>query len=453
MRILLASEYYYPSIGGVQEVMRQLAERFAAAGHQVTVATTFMPERRDSTINGVHIESFKVSGNLVRGMEGEAERYRDYVRRQDFDILLVKAAQQWTFDALVPALEAIRKPKVFIPCGFSAMFDPRYAEYFRSMPGWMRQFDRLIFYASQYRDIDLARSCGLTNYSIVPNGADEREFSAAPDRTLRRRLGIPDEAFLVLTVGSVTGFKGHLELAEAFEQCDFGGRRACLLLIGNRPRAPVLREGWMAGTAAGRTLSRVRALYRHGGSVRVAKSLARGALEGLGLGGTLAALGYPRKSVAPDVAVARVMNRINATSDRSALLADLPRRDVVQAYLNSDLFAFASRVEYSPLVLFEAAAAGLPFVSAPVGNAGEIAGWTGGGIICEANVDAEGYTHVDRADLARKISELADAPELRARMGGAAREAWAARFSWDAIFRTYLKIFDECSKAPRHEMG
>ncbi len=43
LKLLLCCEFYHPSRGGVQEVMRQLAERFAAAGHDVTVATTAMP--------------------------------------------------------------------------------------------------------------------------------------------------------------------------------------------------------------------------------------------------------------------------------------------------------------------------------------------------------------------------------------------------------------------------
>lgn len=37
-----------------------------------------------------------------------------------------------------------------------------------------------------------------------------------------------------------------------------------------------------------------------------------------------------------------------AAPAKRALLVDLPRPEVVQAYLNSDLFAFASNIEYSP---------------------------------------------------------------------------------------------------------
>ena len=82
-------------------------------------------------------------------------------------------------------------------------------------------------------------------------------------------------------------------------------------------------------------------------------------------------------------------------SNKRVVVTDLPRADLVQAYMNADLFVFASYVEYSPLVLFESAAAGTPFLSVPVGNAAEIASWTGGGVICPALQDEQGYTKVD----------------------------------------------------------
>lgn len=430
MRILLACEFYYPSVGGVQEVMRQIGERFVLAGHEVSVATTYLAERQAQRINGVQVEEFRVSGNLVRGMTGDLDLYREYVRRQHYDLLVIKAAQQWTFDALTAVLGEIRRAKIFIPCGFSGMFDPSYAGYYSAMPKWLREFDRLIFYASEYRDISMARRNGLTNIEIVPNGADEREFNVSRDSTFRARHGIPEEAFLVTTVGSLTGLKGHVELAGAFDKCNFGDRTAGLLLIGNRPVMPPWRE-------------QARHIYQVGGPVRVAKWLLRRWLERVGLPRILTRFGYPSTG-ATEGAIRSILRRVNAETNKKAWLVDLPRQEVIQAYLNSDLFVFASNIEYSPLVLFEAAAAGLPFLSVPVGNAAEIATWTGGGIICEADVDANGYTHVDPAKLAQRIEWLARQPEVLARLSADGRRSWEERFSWSTIFRTYEKIFEEC---------
>jgi glycosyltransferase involved in cell wall biosynthesis len=419
MRILLACEFYYPSVGGVQEVMRQVAERLVARGHGVIVATTYLPERRSREVNGVRIVEFKVSGNAVRGMSGNVDEYRRFVLRGDYDVFMVKAAQQWTFDALLPVLDRMRKPKVFIPCGFSGLYEPAYGDYFRGMPDALGRFDHLIFYASDYRDVNMARSHGLSNFSIVPNGAGEREFGVPRDPDFRRRLGIDHEAFAVLTVGTFTGaLKGHRELAEAFALARFDGRPAVLILNGNVIPGPSQR-----GTRA--LLKRGVSLLRRGaGRLR---RLVRG--EAVPPGDT-------REPISAIVA------RINkGAPSKRAMIVDLPRAELVQAYLNSDLFVFASHIEYSPLVLYEAAAGGLPFLTVPAGNSAEIAQWTGGGVVCPAPQDERGYTQVDPAVLAEKITGMAADPALLAALGQAGHQAWSERFTWEKIVDKYEAIF------------
>src|SRR6516164_1688776 len=240
MRLLFCCEFYYPSVGGVAEVMCQIAERMVLAGHDVTVATSFHAERKIETHNGVKIRGFKVEGNLVRGISGAAARYRDFVLGFAPDVILIKAAQQWTFDALWPALDSIRARKVFIPCGFSCLYDPAYAEYFIQLPQILRKFDHLIFYANEYRDIDFARAHGLTNISVLPNGASELEFDRPPDPNFRARLGISDDDFVFLTVGSPISTKGHKAIAEAFAKVILNVRSATLILNGNWPKPPGL---------------------------------------------------------------------------------------------------------------------------------------------------------------------------------------------------------------------
>ena len=417
-------------MGGVQEVMRQLAERFVARGHEVTVVTSFLASRQARTLNGVRIVEFRISGNFVSGLSGDVEHYQRYLLGTDFDVLMVKAAQQWTFDALIPVLDRIVQPKVFIPCGFSALYEPAYADYFRRMPEWLRRFDRLIFYASNYRDINFAREHGLTGLTVIPNGASEREFNVVPDQGFRARHRIPEDAFVMLTVGSVTGMKGHLELASAFERCDFGDRQAVLILNGTVPVHS--RERW------GPLIRR----RRQQGLLRTVKAVMRQLLLMLRLRGVLRTLSY-RISPADDVrdSVAKINS---SNSNRRAVLVDLPRSELLQAYLNSDLFVFASNIEYSPLVLYEAAAAGLPFLSGSVGNAAEIAQWTGGGIVIDAPQDSRGYTHVDPNILAKEIANLAAHPAELARLRARGRSSWEQRFTWDRIAALYENVFESC---------
>lgn len=403
MRILFCSEFYAPSVGGVQEVIKQIAERLVARGHEVTVATTELPDRDFEVLNGVSIKGFKVAGNSVRGMRGEVDAYRDFVTGGPFDVVMIKAAQQWTFDTLWPVVPQIEARKVFVPCGFSALFDPAYKDYFCKLPEILRQFDHLIFYASDYRDINFASEHGLQHFSIIPNGASEVEFSVVADPGFRERLGIGGDDVLFLTVGSFTGMKGHLEVVSAFAQMELDGPTT-LILNGNTIGDPV------------NVTFKARA-----------KKYIRGGLKGLNL-----------IKEGPWMDLARNVNQ--QQGNKKVLVTDLQRPELVQAFIAADLFVFASNIEYSPLVLFEAVAAGTPFLTVPVGNAEEIVRWTGGGVICPAERDEKGYTRVDPKILAEHMARLAkDRPQLD-KLGATGKKNWSERFTWDKIVVEYEKV-------------
>jgi glycosyltransferase involved in cell wall biosynthesis len=440
MRLLFCCELYHPSRGGVQEVMRQIAERLAAIGHDVTVATRDLAERNSTSHNGVNICGFKVAGNAIVGMRGEVERYRDFVLNFGADALLIKAAQQWTFDALWPVLDQIKARKVFIPCGFSGLYEKAYATYFAQLPDVLRKFDHLVFYAEKYRDIDFVREHGLTNYSILPNGASELEFEVPAEPAFRARLGISDDAFVVLTVGSPINGKGHRQVAEAFSRLEIGGRPATLILNGEWPELPasaeVLPGSARTGDATGRLgpafQKVIRGFARAG---RIATIIWR---EGWAESKMRARLNLERWRAGPGIDT--WINQANAQVGKRVLCTDLPRADLVQTFMAADLFVFASTVEYSPLVLFEAAAAGTPFLSVPVGNAEEIARWTGGGMICPAAKDERGYVRVEPSLLAREIERCMDSPDMLARIGAAGKERWRRMFTWRAIAPQYEAV-------------
>jgi glycosyltransferase involved in cell wall biosynthesis len=434
MRLLFCCNLYHPSRGGVQEVMRQIAERMARLGHDVTVATGYLADRDFDVLNGVRVRQFKVSGNLVAGIKGEADRYRDFVAGFGADAILIKAAQQWTFDALWAALDRLRARKVFVPCGFSLLYHPDFAGYYRQMPEVLRKFDHLIFYAEKYRDTDFARAHGCCNFSIVPNAASEAEFDESFDCGVRARLGVSEEDFVFLSVGSPILGKGHGEIAEAFARLDTRGRPAALILNGSWPppsRSRLPRVEW-AGIGL-RTVRRAgRMALRH--AYRAMRSLREG-WPGMQLRG--AAVGQPRHSLSQ---VEQWVARANAQSCKRVLQLDLPRPELVNAFKTADLFVFASNVEYSPLVLFEAAAAGTPFLSVPVGNAEEIARWTGAGWICPAPRDPYGFTRAEPSVLAREMERSMTDPDGLARLAATGRARWRERFTWKDIVLQYEAI-------------
>ncbi len=418
MRILFCCQFYFPSVGGVQEVIRQLAERFVARGHQVTVATTKLPSRKFEQLNGVSIKSFDVRGNWASGMYGESENYQEYVCGGNFDVVMIYAAQQWTFDALWPVLDNIACPKVFAPCGFSGLYEPGYAKYFQAMPGVLKKFDHLIFNATKYRDIDFARAHGITKFSVVPNGVSETEFNVDKDAGFRARHGIPPQSFLFLTVGSFTGLKGHQQLADAFATMPLPkDRHATLILNGNEVQR--LEQG------VGGLLDKLAGLVKTRGVLYTAKQVAK-KIRG--------------SSSSPKI-VAEAINRLQP--NKLVLITDLPRAELTQAFMNADLFVFASNIEYSPLVLFEAAAAGIPFLTVDVGNSAEIVEWTGAGVMCVSTVDEKGYTQVHEAVLAQAMRTLMQQPDKLAALGAAGRKNWREHFTWEKVANQYEQLFLE----------
>ena len=421
MRVLFGCQFYAPSVGGVQEVMRQIAERLLARGHQVTVATAKLPTRDFDTLNGVEIKEFNVSGNLVSGMVGEIEAYQEYAVAGNFDVIMIMAAQQWTFDALWPVLDRMRCGKVFMPCGFSGLYEPAYAKYFQQLPEVLRKLDRLVFHSTKYRDIDFAREHGITNFSVIPCGASEDWFNVAVDGSFRGRHNIPEQSFLFLTVGSFTGLKGHLELAKAFSLLELAeGQHATLILNGNDVQILDRSIGGLFGKTLGliRTYG-VRGAFRH----------------------------ILRKTVGTGTSPRTIADLINRSQPgKLVLVTDFPRRELTQVFMAADLFVFASNIEYSPLVLYESAAAGTPFLSVSVGNSEEIARWTGAGVICPSTIDAKGYTRVDEHVLARSMADLMQDPNRLSELGATGKKNWSERFTWGAISTQYEQIFREVAK-------
>ena len=418
MQILIGTDYYYPSVGGLQIVLKEISERLVKLGHSVTIATSTMRDRTHSVYNQVKIREFNISGSYVHGITGDVKEYQDFVLNSEFDVMMIKAAQGWTIDALIPILDKIKMRKVFIPCGFSALYDKHYKEYYQLMPKILKQFDQLIFYASDYRDINFARENKIDNFSIIPNGASEIEFSVKKDIGFRNRLEISENSIIILTVGTFTGGKGHYELAQAFQKANFA-QPATLILNGNLP--------------SGIPKQKASKLFKHYlkmGPRSLLIRLYNDILLKLGIRKT--------KNGRNWVDIAREVNSRN--SNKKIIITNLQRKDVVQAFLNADLFVFASNVEYSPLVLFEAAAAGLPFITVPVGNSEEIIEWTQGGILCPATIDKNGRTVVDPDILAKEIEKLINDPDKRKELSINGERNWQTRLTWEKIALEYEKV-------------
>jgi glycosyltransferase involved in cell wall biosynthesis len=106
-------------------------------------------------------------------------------------------------------------------------------------------------------------------------------------------------------------------------------------------------------------------------------------------------------------------------------------------YKGADLFLCCSAYETFSLAMVEAAAAGLPVVSTPVGVANELV--SGG----NANGDCGGaVVRGDPAAFGRVIAELAVDRRVREHMGAVGRRR-AQAYSWDRVAETVAEVYTE----------
>ncbi len=383
LNIVHCVESYAPALGGMPEVVKQLSERLVRMGHRVTVFTKAHPYRKPDQLNGVEVRGFQLSGNHVDGIVGDTAPYLQALRESKADIITFFAAQQWATDIALPHLGSLPGKKVFVPTGFSALYDPRWSGYYRQMPEWLGDMDLNVFLSHHYQDIAFAKEHGAANLTVIPNGASEEEFDRPPTHDMRKSFGIAADQPLIMHLGSYTGIKGHREAIQLFVKARTGN--AVLVLIGN-------------GNAS---LERI--YQRH---------------------------------------YSYFLLRLSAWLKRKRLVfLELDRPSTVDALKQADLFLFPSNVECSPIVLFEAMAAGVPFLSSRAGNAAEIVAWSNGGWTIPGHQDALQRERPDIAAGARMLEEILHDPAKRKEAARAGHQAWRERFTWRHIADQYINAY------------
>lgn len=384
MKIFHCVESYFPAIGGMQEVVKQLSERLVALGHDVTVLTRFHPDRNFNELSGVKIKSFDIIGNPKIVQSKTDQEYVDFLLNNTSDIITFFAAQQWATNLALPILKKIKSKKVSVPTGYSGLYLPEFKSYFEDMKTWIHDYDMNVYLSNDYRDINFARDNKVKNLTIIPNGAAADEFLPESKINIRKQLNIPEYDFLILLVGSYTGWKGHREAIELFLKSNL--KNATLLMIGNN--------------------------YEY----------------------------FSKQYLKhPKLALLVLKNKIFGS--KKVIFNYFPRDFTVACYKQSNLFLFPSNIECSPIVLFECAAAKLPFLSTEVGNSREICQWTKGGEIMPTIVDDKGFSHVIIEEGVKMLNELFANKSKRDKMANESFEIWKQKYSWEVITKQYETLY------------
>ena len=390
MKILHTVESYLPANGGMVKVVQELSEKLAQFGHQLTVVTSYHPQRTQLIINQLKINQFKIQGKAVTGYQAEKKelrRYQDFLLQADFDIIANFAAQQWATDLTLPILNKIKAKKVFIPTGFSGLYFPQYKQYFTRMKHWLKQYDMNVFLSNNYRDINFARENGVKKRILIPNGASEEEFLSTEHVDIRKELGIPASRFLILLVGAHTGAKGHKEAIEIFKQA--GILNSTLLIVAHRLNSSCARNCYLK----------------------------------------------------------QKLFKLRLKNDyKQLIITNLTRPETINAYRQADLVLFPSQIECSPLVLFEAMASKTPFLVTNVGNAKEIISWSKSGRLLPTTIDLQGFSHAQINQSAKVLENIYNNKHQRRIMAESGYKAWQKQFTWEKIAKRYEKLYQSLLK-------
>ena len=409
MKILHLVESYLPARNGMQEVVTQLSTRLVKKGHQVTVVTSYDDRRMSETIDGVTVVGFKIAGNYSLGIKGEVASFFAFLRANEFDIITNFAAQQWATDLVLPILNDLTSKMVFVPTGFSGFYNPSHKVYFEKMQEWIKGYDANVFLSNDYRDINFARENNAKNIVIIPNGADKDEFenNTVTKQEIYNRLNIPRDSYVILTVGSHTGLKGHDESMAIFKKLKSNNTVLCI--VGNSQKL---------------TLN------------YIVKSVAKILLSPF------------IKRIKPDCYLTCQLKTFlfnvsikSIVQSKRILNLNLSRTDTISLYKTADLFLFPSNIECSPIVLFECGAARLPFLTSDVGNSKEIISWTGGGELMKTVKDSNGNSHVQIREATNQLLDLYNDAAKRRTLAENGYKSHVSTYNWASITDKYEELY------------
>jgi 1,2-diacylglycerol 3-alpha-glucosyltransferase len=244
VNIVMVTNTYLPHIGGVARSVESFTREYRRRGHRVlVVAPEFpgQPEKEEDVVRIPAIQNFNGSDFSmvlpVPGILADAlDRFRPDIIHSHHPYLL--------------GMTALRKARKFeVPLVFT--HHTLYEQYTHYVPGNSPTMARFVIeLATRYANLTdhvfapsesvatLIRERGvMAPISVVPTGVETERFENGDGRELRRRLGIPEDAFVVGHVGRLAGEKNLGFLAAAVRDFLVANPRGVFLVIGRGPAA------------------------------------------------------------------------------------------------------------------------------------------------------------------------------------------------------------------------
>jgi glycosyltransferase involved in cell wall biosynthesis len=232
MKILQVTPRYHPSIGGVEETVKQYSERLTKDfDHQVTVLTSNLDSDGTSVVNGVKVER---SFSLPFAKKGPFLPITPLIGwsllSSRYDLWHMHANKRFTTD-FAAVLQKIKKtPTVFSP--YAGMFGTTWLGRVHNRTIGRLAFDaRVTIVISKFeKNLIEKEKMPVKRFEVLPIGIDVSEFGKA-DLTVKDKWGLKDKK-VILFVGRLTKHKGVDTLLRAAPQVFKKNPEARILVVG-----------------------------------------------------------------------------------------------------------------------------------------------------------------------------------------------------------------------------
>ena len=215
LRVLLACDYFWPSVGGVELYVEDLARNLQAAGCTVEVACRRLPQRTASEHAGLRLHEFECVNDYGFALADAAlGRLRTLLAGKKIDCVLVLAQPDNWLEALLQEANSARTRVVFLP-SINEMNPSLWRERGTTakVARFLRVPDELVAVTEHGLDIRFINQVGRIA-AYIPHAVEQD----ADQQNFRSYAGFDPDRPLLVMVANFWPVKNHLELLKVLEQ-------------------------------------------------------------------------------------------------------------------------------------------------------------------------------------------------------------------------------------------
>lgn len=245
-RILIASAYYAPHMGGVERYTENLAKKLAELGNEVVVVTSSDSERTGSFVSENNVSLIEIPSvslmndrfPIIKPIPSTFRAFRQIMELPIRDIIInTRYYPICHFACRVAEKKHIRPVLIDHSSGYLSTEISPMGYLMRLYEGLSTKIisrSKPVACAVSNRSLQWIKSLGFSPHSVIPNSIDADAYcSSASKRDWNSELNISPDAFVVAYAGRLIEKKGVMKAIEAID--GIHGKNIHLIIAGSGP--------------------------------------------------------------------------------------------------------------------------------------------------------------------------------------------------------------------------